>query len=708
MKEVFREYLFRKHILVSEEQNGAKVTDDCDKLCLLVSLSSKFSIRISEGAELVTEQILLDAAHNLGEYVPEPFYRGFPDSVRTLTSDQKLFDQLLHYSRTYGMGWFQHVGHSALEDIMDRLKFSESTEPKDFRILNEKAAEEEVRKCIQDILRSTRPLNVDDWLIVQEGYVEYGMKILPDWIPCKNTVAKLLCFTKNVPLFAIYLKLPDVIKVLEHIQYEKYGSENLRKLNLKNQDRKLLTKLIDACFDRMPYHGMTEDIDECFEKKAIWKGLLHHIHYNPKLYVAEVFVQMMRRKCNPSAYSEFEKCMQEKTQGNCYNAARVLHDRKGTGAVVRNLNYILSRCSGKEEAEEVIGLLKGTDVDPTILVQMLEQYGGYTESGARTFLFTRNNRMRVHTETTEEVKKRKSFVRLDIREAAAAAIRKQLGERLKETFDGKKVYVSSGMYDIAVPVQTSTGSSGFDVLPTGSRVKIPEGKKIRAFTYWEDVNDIDLSCFGLSEDGDTREFSWRNMYQRANDETGVLFSGDETSGYYGGSEYFDIDIEQFKSAMPGYRYIVFCDNVFSDGGSTHFKDCLVKAGYMMRDNADSGEVFEPKTVKSSFRLTTDSSYSWMFALDLMKREIVWLNVGRKGNHAIAGESGVEMVRKWLNVTDVISMYDIFSMCGGIYERDPAKADIVATTDDSYTARDGQEVIRPCDIEKMQNILSGWT
>ena len=74
----------------------------------------------------------------------------------------------------------------------------------------------------------------------------------------------------------------------------------------------------------------------------------------------------------------------------------------------------------------------------------------------------------------------------------------------------------------------------------------------------------------------------------------ITYSGDETSGYSGGSEYFDINIPEFRALYSEYQYLIFCDNVYS---GTNFSKCFCKAGYMLRDWEDSGQVYEPKTVK---------------------------------------------------------------------------------------------------------------
>ena len=139
----------------------------------------------------------------------------------------------------------------------------------------------------------------------------------------------------------------------------------------------------------------------------------------------------------------------------------------------------------------------------------------------------------------------------------------------------------------------------------------------RSFTYWEKVDDIDLSAIGLREDGSYQEFSWRTMFDRTGD--GIVYSGDQTSGYDGGSEYFDVDPVLFRKRYPSVRYLVFCDNVFS---GVPFSSCICRAGYMIRDRIDSGEVFEPKTVQSSFAANGQSTFCYLFALDLDANDFI--------------------------------------------------------------------------------------
>ena len=87
-----KEYLFAKHILVNE---SGRDRENC--FPTLFALAGQLGIRITEGAELALPEMIRFSAEQLGLFVPEPFYRGFPESVRKLTPEERLYDQLASY-----------------------------------------------------------------------------------------------------------------------------------------------------------------------------------------------------------------------------------------------------------------------------------------------------------------------------------------------------------------------------------------------------------------------------------------------------------------------------------------------------------------------------------------------------------------------------------------------------------------------------------
>lgn len=417
MKQIFKDYLFEKHILVSDSY---ELTDREHRYetCFnsLIALAHLFGIRVMKGAEFATEDMIHDAERNLGNYVPEPFYRGFPESVREMTQEQLIFDQLYHYAQTYGMGWFDRSGHSIFEnhqffertsdisnDELEAMNAELKTEQrnriqretfykmafkgtewdsengevhedyvspvKEFTILKEVDALRELLIFTRELSGSNRPLNRSQMDLIAEAYRTYpNHLVLSKEMPCKKTVVTLMYDLRNRS-FAKHLQLSDVMKLVEYIQYRTYGKEKVNQLNLKNQDRKFITDVIHEVFRQMEeryytktvstFHGfmVSPEILDCFTRRQDWKGLLHHLHFKPVDAEETKFCRQIRdpKQKNLSAESAFEYAIIEEKPAE---AARILKTRKGSGAVLRNLNYILSRCSDEKEIEEVFSCLE--------------------------------------------------------------------------------------------------------------------------------------------------------------------------------------------------------------------------------------------------------------------------------------------------------------------------------------------------------------
>ncbi|MBQ7308022.1 MAG: hypothetical protein IJW82_05800, partial [Clostridia bacterium] len=538
MEDIFKKYLFEKHILVndfdSEPENSFEV---------LFTFANKLNIKIVKGQELADLRLFKFAAEEIGINVPEPFYRGFPKSVRALSKEELLFDQLLHYTVTYGLGNFSEAGHSLFEETMEKIAFKESTKIKEFIIVNKEDGEKELERLMNNLLLSSRPISAIQYLLLRNYLTTTKMTI--EKCNCKDTLVQLLIDTKDTR-YCDLLNLNDIIKVVEQLNFKFYENMNIKFLNLKNQDRKFISACIDICVNKK------FKLQDCFEKRAFWCGILHHIHYKPKTKLAINFVESMRYGKNCSAYSKFEKAISE---GNIKLAVDILKNEKGVSVILRNLNYIVSRCKNDEDLEYLLKEIKTTN--NILIIQNLIQYSNYKKGKQRVFKFTKFNRLKMHQETSKEFKNRQSFVS----EENCQKISKMLNENLASNLKGKlgKVYIEDGMENIALPIQETTSMGGFGILPKGSLLKIEDAKKVRAFIYWEKVNDIDLSVIGLTENLKQREFSWRTMASKQSD--AITFSGDETSGYNGGSEYFDIDINKFKKVHKDTRYLIFNANV---------------------------------------------------------------------------------------------------------------------------------------------------
>ena len=675
MKELYKEWLFGKKILVAEGASEAR-----DAASVLVSLASLFQIRIVEGGELAEAGMIRFVSRQLGTKVPEPFYRGFPDSVRRLAPDQLLLDQLLHYVQTYGLNRFDEAGHSLLETYLERTAFHEKTDVRDYRIITKDRAEKLIREAAGQLLMSTRPLNDRQYALLLASVMD-GYEVTS--CASRNTAVRLLLDTRDIRL-ARLISMQDMIRLTDELNARSYGNQNIKKLNLRNQDRKFLTAVMDRLF---ALHRC--DLPSCCEKKAVWCGLLHHLHYQPKTAEAERFVACMRGRQNLSVYASFEKAMKDH---DIPKAVEVLKQGKGTSAVLRSMDYLLSRCGSDAEAARTVSSVGSENT--VLLIQLLIHYAAMRfDRSSRCFRFTRYNRLKVHAETREETERRRSRITPERAAMAADAVDGLLSALLRGRI--RRAYIDPEMKKTALPLQENTAQGGPGVLAKGSRMAIGAGKKIRAFTYWEKVNDIDLSVIGLDEAGYQTEFSWRTMADLQSD--ALTFSGDETSGYSGGSEFFDLDPVKFRKLYPRIRYLVFCDNVYSD---LRFSQCLCRAGFMVRDREDSGEIFEPKTVASSFQVNCESRFAYLFGIDLRTREFVWLNAARNSAAAVAGAGSLAFLLPYFHVLPVMNLYRFFEMMADELTDNPDEADIIVSDRLQQTEERAGRVIRSYDFERI--------
>ena len=189
------------------------------------------------------------------------------------------------------------------------------------------------------------------------------------------------------------------------------------------------------------------------------------------------------------------------------------------------------------------------------------------------------------------------------------------------------------------------------------------------------------------------------MWGRQSD--AITYSGDQTSGYNGGSEYFDVDLEAFIAEYPNAEYLVFCNNVYS---GVPFSRCLCKAGYMDRDILDSGEVFEPRTVSTSFRITCDSTFAYLFGIDLQTKELVWLNVSWDSNARVAGTTSLDFLKEYFHASQLINVSKLFTMLATEVVENPEAADVVVS-DEEISVSEGVEVIHSYDTERILALMN---
>ena len=123
-----------------------------------------------------------------------------------------------------------------------------------------------------------------------------------------------------------------------------------------------------------------------------------------------------------------------------------------------------------------------------------------------------------------------------------------------------------------------------------------------------------------------------------------------------------------------------------------------------REKDDSGQVYEPKTVKTSFTINAKSTYAILFALDLKEKEIVWLNLGMSGRLRVAGEDDLSFVLPYMDILDIASVYSLFEAKAEEIVTNPEDADLIVS-DAVFNLRENQKQIHSYDYEKLLGYMN---
>ena len=125
---------------------------------------------------------------------------------------------------------------------------------------------------------------------------------------------------------------------------------------------------------------------------------------------------------------------------------------------------------------------------------------------------------------------------------------------------------------------------------------------------------------------------------------------------------------------------------------------------MSRDVNDSGQVYEPKTVQSAYIIDTPSTFAYLYAIDVQKRQLVWLNMARASTSIVAGATKLDFLLDYMNASDVINVHSLFTMLATEIAENPADADVVVS-DAEVQLKDGATQIKSYDTDKILPLIN---
>jgi stress response protein SCP2 len=208
-----------------------------------------------------------------------------------------------------------------------------------------------------------------------------------------------------------------------------------------------------------------------------------------------------------------------------------------------------------------------------------------------------------------------------------ATIVKALERRFAKLPPLGRVFIDPSINGLCVPLSLRTASRSLRTVGRGSRLPLPAGDTIRLFMWWHDSDrrtDLDLCAVGFNAQcqpvGEVTYYDLRGLPDSAH-------SGDITSAPKGASEFIDLNRPALVEA--GIRYVMMTVMSFTRQPFIELKGAF--AGFMARESAQSGEIYEPKTVHTRFDLASASQLVTPIVLDLEENTAIWLDLAISHN-----------------------------------------------------------------------------
>lgn len=243
-------------------------------------------------------------------------------------------------------------------------------------------------------------------------------------------------------------------------------------------------------------------------------------------------------------------------------------------------------------------------------------------------------------------------------ELAAGLCRKALLERFAQLPPLGDCWLEPELKNFMVPFSQRSASKALRTTSRGSKLALPAANVLRFFAWWKNGlyrTDIDLSAAVFDEN-----FAFIDALTYYNLKNfGGCHSGDIVDAPEGASEFIDISID--KVLKYHGRYVVMSLLSYTDQPFCDLPECF--AGWMARDQPQSGEVFEPKCVQDKLDVSGSTKVSIPAIFDLVERQVIWVDIALTRNpnwyNNVAGNLyGIQLSLKSMVELNKPTLYDL--------------------------------------------------
>lgn len=370
-------------------------------------------------------------------------------------------------------------------------------------------------------------------------------------------------------------------------------------------------------FTAMESAGNKEDDMKRHER--LWKSfstytnISDYQHRFPKTY--NTFLKLWNGKLQ-GYYGRLEELFQK---GKEKGVISTLLERPGEFA--RHLDQALRTSKDKEA---VLSAFKSvaTDVSVPVLLQLKEYYEHRTDNAKWRTFFPKGVLQKAYTIENTLPELEEKYCKM-----AAHICTVALFENFKQREYLGRVYLSDSLKGYTVPQSQRSASNGKKIVTRCSRFPLKKDF-VRFFIHWKNEmddtheyqTDIDLSCdFLTSEYRGISHISYTSLRNSFGCHSGDFTNAPRPNG---ACEFIDVNIEEARKL--GVRYIVMQIYGFTN---TRFSDMeYLDAGWMEREDLNSGEVFEPSLVENRINLTAKTRCAIPLIIDTQEKEVIWTDI----------------------------------------------------------------------------------
>lgn len=546
----------------------------------------------------------------------KPMYPNFPQEVMDASEAKLWWTAIVHY-------WSDGTINLADKEADKRKPLTENVT----LTVIDTGSTDDFNSILTDLVASNSSLSEYDkevvtWML---SNVKNSTKLLPAKIPQRETMClvatHLLKQDDNVDLYKLGVAktATDALRIATNLSGGDISlAEPTKYKKLGRPIRRALLNVLEKSGS-----SLEEDMLRHASKWIRLGEIIHPGQYKtqyPKAYKA--FDKLRNNKHIATVASRTEQLIKE----DGIKTAELLKQRPGD--FLRRLDHLLR--THKSQYKEIIDAFVSV-ADKCATPALLNVYNHFShrfEGSSTRCIFPKGGKAKMKI-----IEGLSQPLPLKVIKAVTDNIELVLLKRFSKLGPLGKVYLDSNLKYYPIAFAQRSASKALRTLPRGSYAPLDgendrtDGKlndTMRFFIWWKNGNgrtDLDLSAEFLNEDfASIGTISYYNLR-----ELGGTHSGDIVDAPNGACEFIDISIDKLKKR--GARYVAMIVYSFTTQPFKDLPECF--AGWMTRNEYQSGKVFDARTVKGRADLTGDQQCSVPILIDLELRRVIWADIGLK-------------------------------------------------------------------------------